>query len=71
MYAIRSYYERALTEKALGWFADPSVSVSIVHLLGPHDDGQAFGTVGPEYPKQLKEVDDILRDVVKRLGPKA
>ncbi|MBU1240734.1 alkaline phosphatase family protein [Myxococcota bacterium] len=73
LYKMHEYQKGAsqqkLTDLALKWFEDPSVSVSIVHLLGPHDDGQAFGSVSPQYHKQLKEVDDILRHVVKHLKP--
>ncbi len=61
--------QKELTELALKWFDDPHVSVSIVHLLGPHDDGQTYGTTGPEYNRQLKIVDTILASVVERLKP--
>jgi Metalloenzyme superfamily len=58
-----------LTRKALKWFDDPDVSVAIVHLLGPHDLGQTYGGNSKQYIKQIKETDDILKEVVNRLKP--
>jgi len=58
-----------LVDKALSYFADPRNTVTIVHLLGPHDDGQTHGSNTPEYRSQLKEVDDLLGRVVTQLGP--
>jgi len=61
--------QKKLVEKALEYFSDPRNTVTIVHLLGPHDDGQTFGSDTPQYRAQLKEVDDLLADVVARLRP--
>lgn len=61
--------QRFLVNKALSQFSRPDTNVTIVHLLGPHDDGQTFGSNSPQYRSQLKEVDELLGHVVSRLSP--
>ncbi len=61
--------QKMLVEKALEQFAHPETNVTIVHLLGPHDDGQTFGSDSPQYRAQLKEVDELLGMVAARLSP--
>ncbi len=62
--------QRKLVEMALGYFANPANTVTIVHLLGPHDEGQIHGSNTPQYRAQLREVDDLLRDITATLSPK-
>ncbi|MBU1070296.1 alkaline phosphatase family protein [Myxococcota bacterium] len=61
--------QKKLVDRALGYFANPKNTVTIVHLLGPHDDGQTYGSNTPQYRAQLKEVDDLLGEVVAALKP--
>jgi hypothetical protein len=61
--------QKKLVDRALEYFADPKNTVTIVHLLGPHDDGQTYGSNTPQYRAQLKEVDDLLGEVVAALSP--
>lgn len=83
-YVIPTLYSNALSEiyvypkktsqhfvvnKALSQFSRPQTNVTIVHLLGPHDDGQTFGSNSPQYRAQLAEVDALLGVVVDRLAP--
>ncbi|MGM0596942.1 MAG: alkaline phosphatase family protein [Myxococcota bacterium] len=58
-----------LTRRALKYFNEKKFDVSIVHLLGAHDVGRTYGADGPEYIEQLRESDDILKEVVQSLGP--
>jgi hypothetical protein len=58
-----------LTRRALKYFNEKKFDVSLVHLLGAHDAGRTYGAKGHEYIDQLRESDDILKEVVESLGP--
>ncbi|MBN2724184.1 MAG: hypothetical protein JXR95_08955 [Deltaproteobacteria bacterium] len=60
---------KELVEKSIEYFNEKGNTVSIVHLLGPHDLGQAHGTVTAPYLNSLRETDDLLKLVTAQLRP--
>lgn len=58
-----------LVDRAIKYFNENGVSVAMVHLLGPHDLGQAHGTVTAPYINSLRKTDDLLKKVVSQLKP--
>ncbi|MBU1218521.1 sulfatase-like hydrolase/transferase [Myxococcota bacterium] len=58
-----------LVDRAITYFNEKGVSMAMVHLLGPHDLGQAHGTVTAPYINSLRKTDDLLKKVVSQLKP--
>ncbi len=56
--------------KAREWLNDPTIDVLILHIIGTDKVSHEYPVRGPVYRAKYREVDDFVREIAGRLGPK-